>query len=406
LAPALIHYLPHDRVIVSFVDGVYDPTLVTAEGGKILREFENLGMLYASIPPDARDSLSRNPSIEFLEIDSNFVMEVADVDTSVEYSDSWGLEEIGAEPVHLLNYTGRGVKIAVLDTGVDYNHLELAQNYKGGYDFINKDDDPMDDNGHGTHVAGIIAAARDGIGILGVAPDAEIYSLKVSDARGKGSFSGLVEGIGWAIENNMDIVTMSITGDGGSMSLDKAVNTAYEDYGIVLLAAVGNGASGSVLYPAAYGEVIGVGAVTSDGEKSSFSLTGSEVELVAPGSGIKSTAIGNNYRVASGTSMATPFVAGAAALLLSTDESIWKQSTSVNGDGEWTNDEVRIVLREMATDLGPNGKDNMFGYGLLNLRFPGEQADYSPTPESEDGPIPAQTLTHESLWFKFIRSLN
>ncbi len=384
-----------DSVIVSFADGKYDPAIVSAAGGRVIEEFKSMGMLYAIVPPTAFASLAQNPAVEFVESDRQF--EVAEEASTSEYSESWALEDIGAEPVHSSNYTGKGIKIAVLDTGVDYNHPELAPNYKGGYDFINGDDDPMDDNGHGTHVAGILAAARDGKGIVGVAPDAEIYAIKVSDARGKGSFSGLVKGIDWSIENGMDVVTMSITGNGGSRALAKAVESAYNEHGLVLVAAVGNG-KGDVLYPAAYEQVIGVGSVTEDNKLSSFSMTGSEVELVAPGSGIKSAAIGGGYRVSSGTSMATPFVTGAIALLLGSDERAWSNTGMVDGDGVWTNDEVRQVLRYTAKDLGDKGKDDLFGYGLLNLDFPhGQLGPTQPTPEIiEDRPVILKLA-----WFAF-----
>jgi len=181
---------------------------------------------------------------------------------------------------------------------------------------------------------------------------------------------------------------MSITGSDGSKALKKAVESAYNEHGLVLVAAVGNG-NGEVLYPAAYDEVIGVGSVNKDNTLSSFSLTGSEVELVTPGSGIKSTAIGGKYRLSSGTSMATPFVTGAIALLLGSDEKAWSSTGLVDGDGTWTNDEIREVLRGTAKDLGDVGKDDLFGYGLLNLDFPdsgpsiaaaslGEETEHSP----------------------------
>lgn len=396
LGASFAHTLPQTAVIVSFVESRYDPAVVPAEGGRILEEFAEMEMLYAVIPIGAFARLSQNPAIEFVESDRQF--EIAQADAS-EYSESWALDDIGAEPVHLSNYTGKGVKIALLDTGIDYNHPELAPNYKGGYDFINSDNDPMDDNGHGTHVAGILAAARDGKGIVGAAPDAEIYAIKVSDARGKGSFSGLVKGINWSIENGIDIVTMSITGKGGSNALAKAVQTAYSEHGLVLVAAVGNG-SGDVLYPAAYEQVIGVGSVTNDNTLSSFSLTGSEVEFVAPGSGIKSAAIGSKYRISSGTSMATPLVTGALALLLGSDEKAWVDTGIVDGDGEWTNDELRGVLRGTAKDLGEKGKDNSFGYGLLNLKFPTNLESTSvasPAEELQDKPV-LPKLTRFTFW--------
>jgi subtilisin len=395
LAATLVHPLPETAVIISFAEGGYDPTVVAAAGGRVAAEFKEMGMLYAVVPPSAFASLAQNPAVEFVESDRQF--EVAEADTS-EYSESWAIEEIGAEPVHSSSYTGKGIKIAVLDTGVDYKHSELAPNYKGGYDFINNDNDPMDDNGHGTHVAGILAAARDGKGIVGAAPDAEIYAIKVSDARGKGSFSGLVKGIDWSIKNGMDVVTMSITGKGGSEALAKAVEAAYSQHGLVLVAAVGNG-NGDVLYPAAYPQVIGVGSVTKDNILSPFSLTGSEVELVAPGSGIKSTSIGGKYSLSSGTSMATPLVTGALALLLGSDEKAWEDAGMVNGDGAWTNDELREVLRSTAKDLGGKGKDDSFGYGLLNLDFPvSKNSVYvaSQPEEPQDRPVMLKLA-----WFTF-----
>ncbi len=401
LATSFMHASPDVAVIVSFAEGEYDPARISAAGGRVVEEFPGMGMLYAAVPPGTFASLEQNPAIEFVESDWQF--EIAQAGTS-EYSESWALHDIGAEPAHSSDYTGKGVKIALLDTGVDYTHPELVPSYKGGYDFINDDSDPMDDNGHGTHVAGILAAARDGKGIVGVAPDAEIYAIKVSDGRGKGSFSGLVEGINWSIENGMDVVTMSITGNGGSRALAKAVQTAYDDHGLVMIAAVGNGGSGDVLYPAAYEQVIGVGSVTGDSTKSPFSRTGSEVELVAPGSGIKSTAIGDKYRLSSGTSMATPFVTGAIALLLGSDEKAWKDTGLTDGDGTWTNDEIRQVLRGTATDLGDEGKDDSFGYGLLNLDFPGSLPDLtvaSPSEEFEEE-MPAMIKLN---WFTFRMTL-
>jgi subtilisin len=393
IASSFTYASPHTPVIVSFVKGGYDPGVIDSAGGRVIREFKNMDMVYALVPPGALASLSKNPAVEFIEADSSF--EIAQASTS-EYSESWALEDVGAEPLHS-SYTGKGIKVALLDTGVDYTHPEFAHSYKGGYDFINDDGDPMDDNGHGTHVAGILAAARDGKGVVGIAPGVELYAIKVSDKRGSGSFSGLVQGIDWSIEHDMDIVTMSITGQGGSRALAKAAQTAYEEHGLLLVAAVGNG-QGDVLYPAAYEQVIGVGSVTKDNELSGFSRTGSEVELVAPGSGIKSTAIGGKYRLSSGTSMATPLVTGSIALLLESDERAW--AGMADGDGSWTNDELRKVLRDTAKDLGEKGRDDSFGHGLLNLDFPERQPEISiaspQTPEDEEKP-PAMGLA----WLAF-----
>jgi subtilisin family serine protease len=406
MAPLFVVSSPNVNVVVAFSDGMYEPGLVSQLGGKIIGESKSLGMVHATIPLSQYARLMAETSVEFLELDREVSIVSSDSLESAEYHESWGIEVIGAEVVHSSEFTGTGIKVAVLDTGIDYRHPELVSNYNGGYDFVNDDDDPMDDNGHGTHVAGIIAAARDGNGVLGVAPEAEIYAVKVSDSRGKGSFSGLVKGIDWAIEHDIDIVTMSITGTGGTRALQKAVNLAYDDYGMLLVAAVGNGGSGDVLYPAAYDEVIGVGSVTSDNEKSSFSRSGDEVELVAPGSGIKSAAIGGSYRVSSGTSMATPFVTGALALILQSNEQAWSDMDIVNGDGEWINDEVRGVLRETAIDLGEEGTDEDFGYGLLNLQFPEEIARPEANPDTiDEADVINSAIDTDELWLKFVLAL-
>jgi subtilisin family serine protease len=393
--------LIYQAVIISFTNGRYDAGLISAAGGKVTGQFEHVGMLKALVPQSSLDYIRQIPGVDFIEgTGQTKAAKTEDVvQTDVEYSGSWALADIGAEPIHSLNYTGKGVKIAILDTGVDYHHPDLAPNYKGGHDFINNDDDPMDDNGHGTHVAGIIAAARNGKGIVGVAPNAELYAVKVSDSKGKGSFSTLVEGINWAIDNHMNIITMSITGEGGSPALAKAVNVAYHDFGIILVAAVGNGNGEITFYPAAYDEVIGVGSIDKDNNLSSFSLTGSDVEFVAPGTEIKSTWPEGKYAVLSGTSMATPFVTGAIALLLGSNEKAWNSSGAVNGDGKWTNDEIRQVLRYTAKDLGPKGHDDLFGYGLISLQFPGKpEPPIKPTAYNNEEEQLAGTILSESVW--------
>jgi subtilisin family serine protease len=360
-------------------------------GGEIVNQYKDFGLVYAKLPVLSIEKLRRNIDIDFVEEDGKFAISntdqignhssksqtmissvIANYDTN-----SWWLKDVGVKAVHDANDTGLGIKIAILDTGIDYKHPDLAPNYKGGYNFISNNNDPMDDNGHGTHVAGIIAAAgTNGFhAISGVAPRASIYAVKVSDSNGKGSFDTLIEGINWAITHKMNIITMSITSEDGSLALQKAIDVAYNNYGIILVSAVGNGydygydTAGlhEILYPAGYPQVIGVGSVDSNNNRSPFSLTGSNVELVAPGSQIVSTWIGGGYEVLSGTSMATPFVTGAIALLLDTNETSWKKDGYTNGDGKWTNYEIRNLLDKTAKHLGEtSGRNREFGYGLLN----------------------------------------
>lgn len=243
---------------------------------------------------------------------------------------------------------GEGVNVALLDTGLDPDHPDLRANYRGGYDFVNGDPDPRDDNGHGTQVAGVLGARENGFGLVGVAPRVNLWELKVLDSHAQGSISDVVRGLEWALEHGMQIVNMSLGTPEDSRTLREAVRAAWEA-GLVLIAPVGN-ESGRVLYPAAYPEVIAVGAIDREGELAWFSNTGPEVELVAPGEEIPTTYLEGGYRLASGTSFAAPHVAGVAALLISA--------------GVEDNEEVRRRLISTAEDLGLEPYAQ--GYGLVD----------------------------------------
>lgn len=243
---------------------------------------------------------------------------------------------------------GEGVNVALLDTGLDPDHPDLQANYRGGYDFVNDDPDPRDDNGHGTQVAGVLGARENGFGLVGVAPRVNLWELKVLDSQAQGSISDVVRGLEWAVEHGIQVVNMSLGTPEDSRTLREAVRAAWEA-GLVLIAPVGNESS-KVLYPAAYPEVIAVGAIDRKGELAWFSNTGPEVELVAPGEEIPTTYLERGYRLASGTSFAAPHVAGVAALLISA--------------GVRDNEEVRLRLTSTAEDLGlvPHAQ----GHGLVD----------------------------------------
>lgn len=175
-----------------------------------------------------------------------------------------------------------------------------------------------DDNGHGTHVAGTVAAIDNTIGVIGVAPQVDLYAIKVLDRNGSGWLSDVIEGLDWAVANNMDVVNMSL----GSSSDASAFRTAVQNAnaaGLVQVAAAGNDSGGPVGYPAAYPEVIAVSASTNSDQIASFSSVGPEVDFIAPGASIYSTYKGGGYKTLNGTSMASPHVAGAAALVLSVE---------------------------------------------------------------------------------------
>jgi len=219
----------------------------------------------------------------------------------------WGVEYIKNLSPDSVN-TGNGLKVAIIDTGIDVDHPDLVANIKGGYNATSKKKSYDDDSGHGTHVAGIIAAVDNEIGVIGVASEADLYAIKALDAYGDGYVSDIVEGIEWCIENDIDIINMSFGMANDSLLLHEAVQNAYFA-DIVMVAAAGNNYGGSCEYPAAYSEVIGVGAINIDGSIANFSAIHS-VDNWAPGSNILSTFTGDTYKTIEGTSMATAFYSG------------------------------------------------------------------------------------------------
>jgi subtilisin family serine protease len=256
--------------------------------------------------------------------------------------------------VQAANNTGNGVRVAVIDTGIDYLHPDLRDVYAGGYDFVNRTPDPMDDNGHGTHCAGIIAATGSGNGIYGTAPGISLYSVKVLDSRGDGYTSDVVKGIYWAKENNMKVASMSLASSYDSQAMHDAVDDATQS-GILIVAAAGNsgetgGAGETISYPAKYDGVLAVAAVNRHNHRAWWSSTGNELGVSAPGVNVRSTFPGAEYAILSGTSMATPHVAGVAALVYSAHP-------------DWTNQQVKQKIISTATPLGNHW---LYGAGLVN----------------------------------------
>lgn len=226
----------------------------------------------------------------------------------------WGVDRIDAD-IAWGSSTGAGVKVAIVDTGIDLDHPDLMANIRPGINTINPRKSPDDDNGHGTHVAGIVAALRgNGIGVIGVAPNAWLYPVKVLNRSGWGYLSDIIEGLGWAIDNGMQVVNESFGSADSNETFHAAIRRVY-DAGIIQVAAAGN-ESGPVSYPAAYPETIAVTACDSSDRFAYFSNYGPEVDLIAPGVSILSTYRGGGYRTLSGTSMAAPHVTGTVALIL------------------------------------------------------------------------------------------
>src|SRR3990172_9151082 len=342
-------------VLIGF-NGKPDDSVVRAFGGDVKYDFAPfINVIAASVPENAIQGLSHNPNITYVEPDAEAHIMGHATSSNIEYQNSWGVNHIEADVVHPYN-TGTGIRVCVVDTGINRTHPDLNDNYVTGIDYVNDDDDPTDDNGHGTHVSGTIAAELNGAGVVGVAPDADLIVAKVLNSAGSGSYSDVIAGINWCAENGAKVISMSLGGSSGSDALKSAVDTAYAN-NILVVAAAGNsgnkaGKNDSVSYPAKYSSVIAVAATSSVDKRATWSSTGPAVELSAPGVSVKSTWLGTGYGTISGTSMATPPVSGVAAL-------IWKD------DGSLTSAQVRNILDSTALDLGTTGRDNLYGYGLV-----------------------------------------
>lgn len=262
----------------------------------------------------------------------------------------WNIQAVHA-PAVWPKSKGEGIRVGVLDTGIAYSHKALRSHIAGGYNIIADNQNFMDDNGHGTHVSGIIAASKSG-GLYGVSPGAALYGIKVMDRDGMGNMSDIIKGIEWAIDNRMQVLNMSIGSNTYNAALAYATRMAQQK-GIILVASAGNDGErgGTVDYPARFPWVISVGALDRDMKRASFSSTGSGVDLMAPGVNIRSTWKGGGYKVESGTSMAAPHVSGGAALLLGRNLSRSGKSAPRN-------------IVQLSKRLGPRRE---YGHGVLDL---------------------------------------
>lgn len=279
--------------------------------------------------------------------------------------------QINADDVHTAGNTGAGRIVAVLDTGVDYTHPQLSDSIVLGRDFVDDDNNPMDLNGHGTHVAGIITANSGSA--RGVAPDANVLAVRVLDASGSGYFSDVVAAVYYAVDGpdgvygtgddfNADAISMSLgTGppytykgfcDSVMPSMTNAINYARSKNVLVVVAAGNSGGSG-VSIPGCISSSTTVGAVDSLNKVPNWSGKGKALDVTAPGVGIYSTWLGGGFATASGTSMATPVVSGIAALIR-------------YAHSGYTDEQVQDALIKTAKDLGKTGYDTSYGYGRID----------------------------------------
>ena len=398
------------QILVRFREGATSLSLLTAEQQFDLRQSSSpcaeMRIQAFSVRPGteltAIEMLKADPAVEFAEPD--YFVFAAPIDVALRqtrantktvltttipmppndrfYDRQWALPKINTLAAWAIS-SGNNVTIAVLDSGVDVEHPDLAARIVRGYDFVNNDDNADDDAGHGTHVAGIAAAiSNNGIGIAGLAWNANIMPLKILNQSGVGTSSDLVRAICWAVTEKADIINMSLGGPFASHTVHTAVDYAASQ-GIVLFAAVGNHyqRGNPIVYPAAYKSVIAVAATDRHDLKAGFSNTGTYVDIAAPGVDIISTytrADQSIWASASGTSMSSAFAAGLAALILSVDPDL-------------SPNQLKTVITDSVVDLGSPGRDNLFGYGRIDAAAALSLQTPMPTPTLT--PMLTPTLT-------------
>jgi hypothetical protein len=344
--------LQYERVIIGFQDDI-DESLLAEIPHEIHHRFEELSAISVSIPEEEREVVRKNPKVKWMEKDHPVRVDGQVVD--------WGQEKVGVSQEINREFTGKGVKVAVIDTGISSTHPDL--HVAEGVSFVEEEFSFSDKNGHGTHVAGVIAASNNTIGVVGVAPDVSLYAIKALDAEGLGNQADVIAGIEWAITHQVDIINLSLTTPYDSITLRKALEKAYE-HGIIVTAASGNDELGlgqevgsDIMYPARFPTVIAVGSVNKSLKRSTFSYFGNALEFSAPGEKIYSTYVSdggktNEYAFMSGTSMAVPYVTGVIAL--------YEQAFP-----EMSTEEIRKRMQQNVIDLGVAGKDEQYGYGLI-----------------------------------------
>ncbi len=322
------------------------------EGSWPAPSLQSISLPEGAMQAAAEEAIEALPGVRFVEEDT--LASSGDISRDPYYSEQWHLQRIGAARAWDVTAGSPGVMVAIVDSGVDAAHPELSGRVLGGYDFVEDDGDASDANGHGTHVAGIVAASGDnGVGVAGVAWRTSILPVRVLDESGYGYYSDVIAGIRYAADQSADVINLSLGGSARSQALQEAVDYAHTK-GSIVVAAAGNDGLDSLSYPAACQYVIGVGASGQDDLPTSFSNRGKDLDLLAPGASIYSTFPNNRYVKLSGTSMAAPQVTGTLAMLLSVRPGL-------------SPEDAEMALTRSATDLGPKGRDDFTGWGLLRM---------------------------------------
>ncbi len=359
-------------------NGVHNASPALGDGRTYRLRFDETDDLAAR-----RAALLQDARVAFVEPD--YILQIAAAPTGPlipndeNYKQQWGLPRVKADLTWNTITTGGPIVVAILDSGVSATHPDLKEQLRPGFDFIGNDPNPADDNGHGTFTAGIVAAAsNNGIGVAGMNWGARVMPIKILDQDGRGPVSAFAQGIRYAVDQGAQIINVSAGIPVPSQAMEASVVYAIGK-GRIVVAASGNQGDGVQNYPAAYSNVIAVGATTREDRVAEFSSYGSHIWVVAPGKDIVSTYYkdGDTYAQLSGTSASTPFVAGTISLMLSQ-----RGDLSVNA--------VREILKVTAVDIDAEGFDPKAGYGLLDTF-------HSVILATNPGPtLPAATVTPAS----------
>jgi serine protease len=373
------------EIIVKFKEQVSESkseNIIKSKGSSTLSKspyagFHRLTIAYGKTTQQMVEIFSKDPDVEYAEL--NYYAYAHLIPNDPLYPQQWNFNSSGGiniEPAWDITTGDPNVIIAIIDTGVAYEDYhkrpanfiqapDLANTrFVAGYDFINKDSHPNDDEGHGTHVCGTIAqSTNNSLGVAGIAFNCSIMPVKALDKSGSGPYDTIADAVVFAVNNGAKVINMSLGGTFDSITLRNAVAYAY-NHGVTCVCSAGNaGPNQPVEYPAAYDQYcIAVGATTINRTRAYYSNTGSYIDLVAPGGDggnyqiLQQTFLSNptqfGYYPFSGTSMAAPHVSGVAGLLASR--------------GITAPDQIREALQNSAIDLGTPGRDNEYGYGLIN----------------------------------------
>lgn len=374
-------YAEATRKIVIFQKNVPDSVkykILTDAGSSIIKPLPLVNGVVINLPEQAHEraleAILAHAPISVLRVDDDLVVNAIappagkpdkpgkppkDPEPDPDEVLPWGIDRIDADRVWDINSDlivdsganiGSGIKVAILDSGIDIDHPDLSDNLAGGINIINFRKSYNDDNGHGTHCAGIVAAVDNEIGVIGVAPGASLYGIKVLDKRGSGFLSDVIDGLDWCISNGMAVINISLGSTGSNQTFHDAI-IAVNDAGIVQVVAAGNEYGGPVNFPAAYSETIAVSAVDSSDNLASFSSVGPQVDVAGPGVDIFSTYKGNGYSTKDGTSMACPHVTGTVALILKNNSNLSPSA-------------VKTALKNSAEDVGLLSEEQ--GAGLVD----------------------------------------